>query len=239
MLRKYLLKSYDRAVSMNMSNILSMIEEATDQKLCDIGCADGSWTIELQKKLGSRHIYGLEITAEDVKKAARKGIEASHADLTKTWPFPDGFFDIVHANQVIEHLCDTDKLVEETLRVLKPGGYAIISTENLSSWHNIFPLVFGWQPFSMANISRKGAIGNPFSLWSTAHGEEQAGQSWQHLRVFSYGALRDLFQRYGFITEKIMAAGYYPLPAGVARLDPRHSHLIAMKFRKPVMRQQQ
>lgn len=68
-------------------------------------------------------------------------------------------------NPVIEHLFDTDNFVSESFRILKPGGYTIVSTVNLASWHNIFALILGYQPFDFANISIKGTIGNPFSLW--------------------------------------------------------------------------
>lgn len=73
--------------------------------------------------------------------------------------------DVVFSNQVIEHLYETDKFISEIYRILKPGGYAVISTENLSSWHNIFALILGWQPFSLSNISSlRSSIGNPFGL---------------------------------------------------------------------------
>ena len=54
-----------------------------------------------------------------------------------------GAFDVVHANQVIEHVFDLDRFVSEIKRVLAPGGRAIICTENIASWHSVAALFLG------------------------------------------------------------------------------------------------
>jgi len=40
-------------------------------------------------------------------------------------------FDLVFAGELIEHLYDTDYFFEEANKVLKAGGYLIITTPNL------------------------------------------------------------------------------------------------------------
>jgi 2-polyprenyl-3-methyl-5-hydroxy-6-metoxy-1,4-benzoquinol methylase len=62
---------------------------------------------------------------------------------------------------MIEHLRDTDGFMIELQRVLKPGGIAVISTNNLASWHNIVALMLGAQPFP-ADVSSNFAIGKLF-----------------------------------------------------------------------------
>ncbi len=47
------------------------------------------------------------------------------ADLLQL-PFEDGSFDVVICNHVLEHVKDDRKAMGEILRVLKPGGYAIL-----------------------------------------------------------------------------------------------------------------
>ena len=87
----------------------------------------------------------------------------------------------MHANQVIEHLYETDSFVNEIPRVLRKDGYAVISTEALSSWHSVFALILGWQPFSLTNISdKKLGLGNPLALH---RGELATAVSWRHVRV--------------------------------------------------------
>src|SRR5262249_48133121 len=64
-------------------------------------------------------------------------------------PFDDEFFDIVHANSVIEHVADLDAALSEIFRVLKPGGvFWFSSGSSLCPRQNEisgFPL-FGWYP---------------------------------------------------------------------------------------------
>lgn len=38
------------------------------------------------------------------------------------WPFPDGSFDTVYANHVLEHLSDLTRTMEEIHRILRPHG---------------------------------------------------------------------------------------------------------------------
>ena len=176
-------------------------------------------------------LYGIEIVDERRETALRKGIIAQTGDLNEPFPFQDDFFEIVHANQVIEHLKDTDHFIKEIWRVLKPGGYAVICTENLSSWHNIFSLLFGWQPFSLSNVCEKRfQIGNPLAIH---HGDAPTKpQSWQHHRVFAYRGLKEIFVAHGFEAEPIKGSGYFPLPARLSKLDPRHAAFLTLKVRK-------
>jgi SAM-dependent methyltransferase len=135
-------------------------------------------------------------------------------------------FDSVVSNQVIEHLSDTDRFVSELWRVLRPGGVAVTSTENLASWHNVAALTLGWQPFSLTNVSStRLGIGNPLAIH---RGADANLKSWEHLRVFAARGLRELFEAHGFKEIALLGAGYYPLPSGAARFDPRHAAFLTV-----------
>lgn len=41
--------------------------------------------------------------------------------------FPDGYFDILVTSEVLEHVADLDRALEEIRRVLKPGGFHVFS----------------------------------------------------------------------------------------------------------------
>lgn len=49
-------------------------------------------------------------------------------DSGKPFPFADNSFDFVFSSNVIEHLNNRENYERETLRILKPGGYAMIIT---------------------------------------------------------------------------------------------------------------
>jgi len=166
--------------------------------------------------------------------ARARGFEVRGGDLEERWPFEDASADVVHANQVIEHVKRLDHFVGEVRRVLAAGGVAVVCTENLASWHNVAALVLGLMPFSLTDISATGPVGNPFAL----HAGEPVGrgESWQHIHVLTTVALRDLFAAHGFAVERTFAAGYYPavgrLATALAARDPRHAHFIGIVARR-------
>jgi SAM-dependent methyltransferase len=43
-------------------------------------------------------------------------------------PYPDGSFDVVIANHVLEHVADDARVLSEIRRVLRPGGTAVLQT---------------------------------------------------------------------------------------------------------------
>jgi SAM-dependent methyltransferase len=198
----------------------------------DLGCDDGSWTTKIGEKIGTKKIYGVEVVKSRVGEAKNKGVKVSTFDLNGKFDYEDNFFDVVHSNQVIEHLYDTDNFISEIYRVLKPGGYAVISTVNLASWHNIFSLIFGFQPFDVSNISVKGNIGNPASLWHRIESDSTRNKSWQHVRVLTLHALKEFLKVYKFTDIESKSVGYYPLPNFVASIDKNHGHYITVKAYK-------
>ncbi len=220
-----------KAVFDRKKSILNLITVNECSRLLDLGCDDGSWTLELGLKLRTKNLYGVEVNETALSKARKNGIISKNCDLNKKIPFKDNFFDVIHSDQVIEHLSNTDNFIGEIKRVLKTGGYAIISTENLASWHNIFSLVFGWQPFSLTNISQKKfSLGNPLSF--NVHRGMNRPEGWQHQRVFAYQGLIEIFKENGFKVEKIIGSGYYPFPNILSKIDKRHAAFLSIKVRK-------
>ena len=230
--RRLAASAFERAMAANVDNIASLIEPDPAAVLLDVGCDDGELTLRFARAAGTTSPHGVELVEERATLARSRGVDVAAADLNRRLPYDDGAFDVVCGNQVIEHLADTDTFVAELHRVLRPGGYAIISTENLASWHNVVALVLGWQPFSLTNVtSTRMGLGNPFAVHR--HSDWEHGETWQHQRVFAYRGLRELFDAHGFVVERILGAGYYPLPSRLARIDARHSAFLAVKARRP------
>jgi ubiquinone/menaquinone biosynthesis C-methylase UbiE len=49
-------------------------------------------------------------------------------------PFADASFNLITANMVIEHVADPDSLLQDTHRILKPGGLLVFHTPNFYSY---------------------------------------------------------------------------------------------------------
>lgn len=232
MIKKIFAKAFSHSMEVNKQNIIALLDRDPNARLLDLGCDDGIWLERAAKKVGTKHIYGIDIIPERLKMATDRGVKTTLGDLNEPLPYEDNSFDIVHANQVIEHMGDLDLFVREIYRVLKKGGYCIISTENASSWHNIFASLMGWQIFSLTNVSpRRLGIGNPLAQHhGTSH--DLIADSWTHKTIFNHRGLIELFETYGFKRVIIKGAGYYPLPAPVGRADSRHAHFITIKAYK-------
>jgi SAM-dependent methyltransferase len=229
-MKKYLEQLFARAVALNQSNIRDLLDYEPDTHFLDLGCDDGSLSIEMGKKIGTKNISGVEIIDLRVKLAEKKGIQVKKFDLNNLFDYETESIDTIHANQVIEHLYDSDNFVNEIYRILKKGGYAVISTENASSWCNIFASIMGWQIFSLTNFSSKRyGIGNPYAL----HRQASVGfSSWNHVRIYNIRGLKEYFEAFDFKVEAIKGAGYFPLPASLGNVDKTHCHFMTFKVRK-------
>lgn len=228
----YLKKLWHQAAGENNQNIARLLERNPKARVLDLGCDDGHLAKErIGKFVGSQDIWGVDIDQKVLNEAQGLGIKTFCQDLNnQKLPLVGNFFDVVEANQVIEHLWDTDTFVAEIYRVLKPRGYLVVSTENLSSWHNLASLFLGFQAPSQ-DISSKYRSGNPFSLC------QERPRSWTaHQRVFTIKGLRKFLEVYGFKVEKLLVAGYYPMPFPLAKifssLDQIHSAFFVIKARK-------
>lgn len=230
MIKSILGKMFNAAMDLNRSNILDLIEPAPDAKILDLGCDTGLWSMALAQKACSRQLFGMEIVPERAAIASQNGVQVTMANITDGLPYKDAFFDIIHANQVIEHLSDLDLFMTEIYRVLKKGGQVILSTENGSSWHNIFAAVMGWQIFSLTNMSNRSAgIGNPLAIHRSNTGHMK---SWTHKTIFNFRGLVEFVEAHGFSDIKASGAGYYPFPACFGKIDKCHSHFITIRGTK-------
>lgn len=113
-------------------------------RLLDIGCADGSFSLPLIRR--GLDCYGLEVMEEAVRESEEKGIKVTKGSFLEPLPFRDNFFDIVFAGEVVEHTVDDAKFLLDIYRVLKPGGFLILTTPNLVSFSNRFLMLLGRMP---------------------------------------------------------------------------------------------
>lgn len=226
------LRSCITAIEASLNSVLELLSSQPDAKLLDLGCAGGSYYSRLAYRIKTENIHGIEIYGKAAKDAHKHGFEVIKADLGKVFPFRAASFDVVTASQVIEHINDVDNFVSEIYRVLKPEGYTIISTENLSSLDNLFALFMGQQAFSQ-HISRKYMIGNKFSPHFGKHLSEERGGAWmRHKTIFTYYGIQQMLSAYGFKLEKIIGIPTFPLPRFLSKVDPIHCRFITIKARK-------
>jgi SAM-dependent methyltransferase len=105
-----------------------------DMKILNVGAATGA-TSEMLSKYGK--VTSLEYDEFCCKFLKEKtGIEAINASLTEL-PFENNSYDMICAFDVIEHIEDDNKAIEEIYRVLKPKGKYFLTVPAFQSlWSN-------------------------------------------------------------------------------------------------------
>ncbi|HXU33593.1 MAG TPA: class I SAM-dependent methyltransferase [Thermoanaerobaculia bacterium] len=226
----FLYRVFRETEQLNKRAILDQLDPRPGGSLLDCGCGDGEFTAELGARAQVAEMHGIEAVEDRVRTAEGRGIRVAQADLNRRFPYDDGVFDIVHANQLIEHLQSTDGFLREIRRVVKPTGRVVLSTNNLASWHNVISLMLGMQP-PPCHVSSEVVIGNRLD---PLRGTLFANREDSHLRIFSFRALAELCEFHGFRTVDERTAGYYPLPGTLARLatkiDRRHGAFLIIKL---------
>ena len=218
----------------------AVVELAPDS-LVDVGCGDGSLLFRYLKK-SPREFYGVEGAPSLAAQAERRGIKVFNCDLNGCWPFENNKFDVVFSSQVIEHLHNTRLFVEEAFRVLKPGGTAVIMSENLSSLLNCFALCMGYTPFPLMQVGGR-YLGNPLGLHWKEPIEEHVPRDHPaysgisgHNRVLTVQQARELFALTGFEAE-VRSISILPLPDALSRalegMIKKRGHFLLIRARKP------
>jgi len=170
--------------------VLKLLERHPNGRILDIGCGDGYITKLISKKT-SAEPHGIDISGNAVKTARKRGVKAKEADLDEgRISYPKNYFDVVFCGDILEHIYNTEVLLENIYRILKTGGYVIISVPNVASWYNRFFLLIGWMPIWIESSS-KTYTGNPFL-------KEGVG----HIHAFTEKSLKELVRLNGFKIEK-------------------------------------
>jgi SAM-dependent methyltransferase len=103
----------------------------TGKDVLDLGCGYGGRSVRYAE-LGARSVYGIEPSERGCTEARR--FSALHkvaatfvVGCAESLPLPSNSFDCAVSYDVLEHVCDVRKTLEECRRVLRPGSslYAI------------------------------------------------------------------------------------------------------------------
>ena len=133
---------------------LEMIVKAAGDRIrgriLENGCGVGMY-VEKLSGFGSR-VIGLEYDFERAREAHIRSEEIINA-AGEFIPLPASAFDLVLSHEVIEHVRDDRAAIREMMRVLKPGGRAVIFCPNRGypfETHGIYwkgKYYFGNKPF--------------------------------------------------------------------------------------------
>lgn len=160
---------------------------ASHSRVLDLGCGWGAASLALSQSCGQ--VVAMDATWErvrflDIRRRQQNvaNLHSIHGGDTLTFPFPDGYFDLVVLVGVLEwfgesypHLPPREaqlKALANLRRLLKPGGYIYIGIENRYGYdylmgrpdHNGLPFV-GFLPRRLADWVSRLRTGHPFRTY--------------------------------------------------------------------------
>jgi len=112
-------------------------------RVLDLGCGDGEMLAHLQATRACSG-YGIEISDVDVLACVKRGVNVIQLNLDEGLAmFDDASFDVVLQIDTLQHLRNTEVMLQETARV---GRIGIVAFPNFGHWQNRLSILRGRMP---------------------------------------------------------------------------------------------
>lgn len=128
---------------------IDMVREAISMQdqisqILDLGCGQGHITEKIRRALKDVELSGLDYSISAIEYAHEHFPEIDFAvgDAYES-PYATGFFDVVVCNNLWEHVPDPLVLLSRIKRVIKPGGYLVVSTPSRYRIGNLIRILLG------------------------------------------------------------------------------------------------
>lgn len=187
--------------------VLHLLNVKPGEKILDVGCGEGPLMVYCG--LLGAEAYGQDLSAPAVEKANSYiksfGIKGKAiVGNAKSLEFPDNYFDKAISGDFFEHVNNKDsiEILKEIKRVLKPNGFLVIRTPNLTY------LKFS-RYFKM--LKRLIKIKNPFDVVIT----HTTGYSPQHIGLKTKNEMAKIIRSSGFLNFKF----YHDINAKLNRIS--------------------
>ena len=94
-------------------------------RILDVGCGIGTYVRRFRDL--SPHTFGIDVSIDRLRESGLPGMVVAKGERL---PFADASFDVLVFNEVIEHVEDDRRTIEDALRVLRDGGSIVIYAPN-------------------------------------------------------------------------------------------------------------
>ena len=127
------------------SNLFDVVKYHIDinSNVLDVGCATGGFLNHLDHR-GYANLCGIDISEPYLEVAKSNKKLDIRVGSAESIPYVNDKFDLVIADQVVEHIFDPNHIFIETKRVLKQDGYLCIGVPDAMKYDDCFFFDFYW-----------------------------------------------------------------------------------------------
>lgn len=198
----------------------------------DFGCHDGGFLGQLARK-GNRRLVGVDVCREAIERGRGRypQLELLHVGDAGRLPFADASFDSISILDVIEHVADQTRVLDELHRLLKPDGLLIVTVPgqyafsflDLGNLKFRFPRLHRWAYCCVRSRAEYEAryAANADGLI----GDVEVGKAWHE--HFTRESLRTLLGRSGFEVAEWDGSGFFGRPIHVVALPAKWVRPVA------------
>ncbi len=145
-------------------------------RVLEIGCGEGNFGAVVKRDRGIE-VWGIEYHPEKAHVAAQNLDTVLTGDVAVLLnELPDGYFDAIVCNDVLEHLIDPYSVLDGLKRKLTEPGVVVSSLPNIRYHRNFFDLIFGRN-------------------WTYT---TQGVMDFTHFRFFTINSIRSMYESCGY-----------------------------------------
>jgi len=119
--------------------LFEAIVERSPARILEVGCGEGELAERLGRETDAR-VVAIDQSARMVELAGRRGVDA-RVGRAEALEFEDGSFDCVVAAWMLYHVEELDRALSEFVRVLRPGGRAVVVTNGRDHLKELYELI--------------------------------------------------------------------------------------------------
>ena len=112
---------------MKLDMMARFMELESGKRILDVGCGLGMYVSQFRQF--SDDVYGVDIDPDKIARAS-EWLPNLRVSPAEELPFGDASFDLILLNEVIEHVDDDRRAINEAFRVLAPGGHIVVYAPN-------------------------------------------------------------------------------------------------------------
>lgn len=111
-----------------------IVQQLQPARILDVGCGDGRLARAIRARCSGVQIHGCDLSGAALARSA--GLDRCDVvDLdSERLPAAEAQYDLVIASEVIEHLVHPAPAAAECVRVLRSGGYLLVTVPNVAFW---------------------------------------------------------------------------------------------------------